>query len=110
MNIELLKLVVVVAIASSIIITALMQQIKKAFKFKNSKQIVRVSLIVSLIVGTLFAMYFSDLKLPYCIWSGLVSGIGAEGIYIALENKVFTPFGEMNNEDDIVIDRGDKNV
>lgn len=108
MDFELLKTVCVVAIAGGIITTATVQQIKSGIDFKNSRSIVWLSLVVSLIIGTLFARCFSDLSWTYCVWAGLITWIGAEAIYLALEEKVFTPFSDMKKDKATELKRKDE--
>lgn len=109
MDFELLKTVCVVAIAGGVITTAIVQQLKSAISFRNSKNIIWLSLVVSLVIGTLFAKCFSELNWIYCVWSGGFTWLGAEAIYLALEEKVFTPFKDMQKEDDVTeLPRGDE--
>lgn len=108
MNFDLLKNVCVVAIAGGVITTAIVQQLKSAISFKNSKNIIWLSLVVSLVIGTLFARCFSELTWVYCLWSGLITWLGAEAIYLALEEKVFTPFRDMQKDDVTELPRGDE--
>ena len=103
MNIDLLKVVCVVVIAGSIITTPTVQMIKNGVKVDNSKVFVWVSLVVSMVFGTLFARCFSDLSWVYCLWSGFITWLGAEAIYLTLEEKVFTPFSEIKQKDVIKI-------
>lgn len=85
MNGELLEQVVYTALAASVFTTAAVQQIKSGVNFKNSKILVWVSLAISMLLGTAFAKCFTDLKIMYCLWVGLVSWLGATGIYTGLE-------------------------
>ena len=93
LDFELIKLVLVVSIASSIITTAIIQKIKEHLKTKN--YLWYISLGVSIIFGTLFALCFSDLSILYCLWAGLISWIGASAIYSAFEDKIFKPYSKM---------------
>ena len=95
MNIELLKQVALVAVAASIFTTATVQQIKSGITFKKSKTLVWVSLIVSMVLGTLFALCFSNLSIIYSLWAGFTTWLGATGIYTALEDKIFKPYSEI---------------
>lgn len=95
MNMELLKQVAYVAVAGSIFTTATVQQIKSGINFKKSKTLVWVSLIVSMLIGTTFAICFSDLSIIYSLWAGFTTWLGAEAIYTMLENKIFKPYSEM---------------
>ena len=98
MNIDLLKTVCVVAIAGSIITTPTVQMIKSGVKVKNSKVFVWVSLFISLTLGTGFAKCFSELSWTYCLWAGFITWLGAEAIYLSLEEKIFKPFSEMKKD------------
>lgn len=110
MNIELLKIVLIVALSSSIITTALVQKIKEGFNFKKSKTIVIVSFFISMVIGTLFALSFSELILINCLWVGLISFIGADAIYKAFEDKIFTKFSDLQPKEEIIeIERSDIN-
>lgn len=93
LNFELIKNVLIVGIGAGIITTALVQKIKEGLKTK--KYLVLISFIVSMIIGTLFAKYFSDLSIIYCLWAGLFSFIGADVLYKTFEDKIFTPFSKM---------------
>lgn len=94
LDFDLVKLVLIGAIASSIICTATVQKIKEMISKK--KIINYISLGVSLIIGTLFALCFCDLDFISCLWVGLISWIGAGAIYKTFEDKVFKPFKKIN--------------
>lgn len=101
LDLELIKNVLMVAVASSVITTAFVQKIKEAITFKKSSRLVIVSFVVSMVVGTLFAMTFSDVELVNALWVGFVSFIGADTLYKMFEDKVFKSFGtivESNKE------------
>lgn len=89
-----IKNVLIVGIGAGIITTALVQKIKEALKTK--KYIVLISFIVSMVIGTLFAKYFSDLSIIYCLWAGLCSFLGADLLYKSFEDKIFKSFSKMN--------------
>lgn len=93
LDFNLIKSVLIVAIGSSIITTAVVQKIKETLNTK--KYLGLISLGVSIIIGTLFAMCFSDLSIINSLWVGLISWIGAEVIYKTFEDKIFTPFSKM---------------
>ncbi len=94
LDFELIKLLLIVSIASSIITTAIIQKIKENLKTK--KYLWYISLGVSILFGTLFALCFSELSLVNCLWVGLISWIGAGAIYSAFEDKIFKPYSKMN--------------
>ena len=93
LNIDLLKSILIVAISSSVITTAIVQKIKESLNSK--KYITLISFFISLIIGTLFAKFFSDINLVYSVWAGLFSFIGADALYLAFEDKIFTRFSNM---------------
>lgn len=95
LNIELIKNVLIIAMASSIITTAFVQKIKEAIEFKKSSRLVIVSFIVSMVVGTLFALTYGNVDLVNSLWIGFFSFIGADAIYKAFEDKMFKPFSEI---------------
>lgn len=99
---ELIKNVLIVGIGAGIITTALVQKIKEGLKTK--KYIVLISFIVSMIIGTLFAKYFSDLSIVYCLWAGLFSFIGADILFKTFEDKIFTPFSKMQKTVEVPAD------
>lgn len=94
LDFDLIKTILVVAIAGSIITTATIQKIKEILNAK--KYLGLISLGVSMIVGTLFAICFSDLSLVNCLWAGGICWLGADAIYKSFEGKIFTSFSQMN--------------
>lgn len=94
LDFDLIKNILIVAIGSSIITTAIVQKIKEIMPTK--KWISLISLGVSMIIGTLFAICFSELSLINCFWVGLCSWVGADALYKAFEDKIFTPFSKLN--------------
>lgn len=92
LNIELLKNILIVGISSSIITTSLMQKIKEGLKTK--KYICLISLLISLVVGTLFSRSFSNINWIYSIWAGFFSFIGADALYLTFEEKIFKRFSD----------------
>lgn len=93
LDFNLIKNILIVAIGSSIITTAVVQKIKETLNTK--KYLGLIFLGVSMIIGTLFAICFSDLKVVNCLWVGLISWIGADAIYKSFEDKIFKPFSKM---------------
>lgn len=96
LDFDLIKNVLIIAIASSIITTSFVQKIKEAITFKKSNRLVIVSFVVSMTIGTLFSLSFSDVNLINALWVGLMSFIGADTIYKMFEDKIFKPFGEIH--------------
>ena len=93
LDFELIKTILVVAIAGSIITTATIQKIKEILNTK--KYLSLIGLGVSMIIGTLFAICFSDFSLINCLWTGGICWLGADLIYKAFEDKIFKPFSKM---------------
>lgn len=106
MNIELVKQIIIVAIASSIISTAIVQKVKE--QLKSKKWLFFVGLVVSIGIGIVFALSFSELSLLSSVWVGIVSWIGADAIYKAFEDKIFKSFSNIDNAKTIVIERDDE--
>lgn len=103
MNIELIKNILIVAVGASVISTATIQKIKE--QLKNKKALFIVSLIVSIVIGTLFSLSFTELSLINSIWVGLVTWIGADALYKTFEDKIFTKFSDINNSYYVEIER-----
>lgn len=103
LNFDLLKNLLVVALASSIITTALVQRIKESFNFSNSSFLVIVSFIVSMTLGTLFSLSFSDANIIDSLWVGLISFLEADMIYKMFEDKIFTPYNKINDKNIVEI-------
>ncbi len=101
MNIDLIKEVLIIAVSSSIISTALVQKIKEGFNFKKSSKIIIVSFILSMIVGSLFSLSFTDLTIVNSLWVGLISFIGADVIYKAFEDKIFKSYKALEKTIDL---------
>ena len=95
MNLDLIKNILIVAIASSVISTAIIQKIKE--QLTNKKVLAIVSLIVSMLAGFLFAISFSELSWQNAIWVGVATYVGADALYKAFEDKIFKSFSSMNS-------------
>ncbi len=104
LNLVLIKNVLIIAIASSIISTSLIQRLKEGTKSK--KFMLLKSFIISMIIGITFSLTFSDINIIYSIWVGLISFIGADAIYKMFEDKIFSSLSDL--EDIIYIERGKK--
>ena len=105
MDLDLIKQILVVAMSSSIISTATIQKIKVALKNKTLLYI--LAFVISFAIGMLFALSFSNLDLKCSAWVGLVTWVGADAIYQAFEDKIFSSFSDMNTTNEIDIDRDD---
>lgn len=93
LNVTLLKSVLIVSIASSIISTTLVQRLKMAFK--STKYLLIYSFIISFSVGVAFSITFSDLSFIDSLWVGLISFIGADAIYQMFEDKIFSSLSSV---------------
>ena len=93
LDFDLIKLVLISGLASSVITTATVQKIKE--NLKSKKYICLISFIISMTIGTLFSYSFSDLSLINDLWAGFLTFIGADVIYKAFEEKIFKPFSEI---------------
>ena len=93
LDFNLIKLVLISALASSIITTACVQKVKE--NLKSKKYLTLISFGISMIIGTLFSYCFSDLSIVNSLWVGLISWIGADAIYKSFEDKIFKPFSKM---------------
>lgn len=106
-DLELIKFVAIAGIGASVISTPVIQKIKEMLPSKKFLKL--IACIISIAIGECFTLSFSDLGAVNGIWVGLITWAGASAIYQALENKLFTPFGEINKDDEIIIDRDDVN-
>lgn len=93
LDLELIKQVLIVSLASGCVTTVTIQKIKEQLKTK--KYILGLSFAVSMIVGTLFSKSFSDMNWGYCVWSGFFTWVDANLLYSALEDKIFTKFSDI---------------
>lgn len=86
LNLDLLRQMLVIAIALSTITCAFIQKTK--VKFKKSTCLCIYSLILNLLLGILFCNSFTNVSFPASLWVGLFSFIGADTIYKSLEGKL----------------------
>ena len=105
MDLDLIKQILVVAMASSIVSTATIQKVKGALKNKTLLYV--LALVISFAIGALFALSFSNLDIKNALWVGLITWVGADAIYQAFEDKIFTSFSDMNSNNEVNIDRDD---
>lgn len=106
LNFELIKNILIIGISAGIITTALVQKIKEGLKTKT--YISLISFGISMIIGTLFALCFSDISFVNCLWVGLISFIGADAIYKTFEDKIFKPFSKLNEVVEVPIENNIK--
>ena len=103
MNLEIIKQILIVSIAASILSTATIQKIKE--QLKSKKWLFFTSLISSITIGITFALSFTELSIINSIWVGLITWIGADAIYKSFEDKIFKKFSDI--EQVVEIERND---
>lgn len=103
MNLEIIKQILIVSIAASIVSTATIQKIKE--QLKSKKWLFFTSLISSITIGITFALSFTELSVINSIWVGLITWIGADAIYKSFEDKIFKKFSDI--EQVVEIERND---
>lgn len=108
LDFDLVKKILIIAIASGCVTTLTVQKIKE--QISKKKWLFLISFLVSMIIGTLFAKSFSDANWIYCVWAGFFTWIDANLLYLAFEDKIFKSFSDLDNRKKIVIDRKDDNV
>lgn len=99
LNFDLLKLVLISSIASSIITTATVQKIKE--NLRSKKFLMLISFGVSMIIGTLFSLSFSELNIINNLWVGFITFLGADAIYKAFEDKIFKSLSSLETNQNI---------
>ncbi len=103
MELEIIKKILIVSIAASIVSTATIQKIKE--QLKSKKWLFFASLISSVVIGITFALSFTELSLINSMWVGLITWLGADAIYKSFEDKIFKRFSDIENV--IEIERDD---
>lgn len=103
MNLEIIKQILIVSIAASIVSTATIQKIKE--QLKSKKWLFFISLVISIGIGIFFTLSFTELSIINSIWVGLITWIGADAIYKSFEDKIFKKFSDI--EQVIEIERND---
>lgn len=109
LNIDLLKNVLVISIASGCVCTLLIQKIKE--NLKSKKWLFLISILINMSVGTLFALSFSDISLEFAIWCGVFCLVDSSLLYNLLEDKIFKPYSEIEankKANAIELERNDK--
>lgn len=97
MNIDLIKTLLIIACASSVLSSAFVQKIKSASLIKCSSCLIYISFIVSLAFGIVFTLSFTNYNIIDSLWVGLFSFLGADTIYKAFEDKLFASYSNINN-------------
>lgn len=102
MNIDLIKSLLVVACASSILSTAFVQKFKAVSIIKCSSCLVYISFVISMLFGIIFTLSFTTYNIINALWVGLFSFIGADTLYKAFEDKIFKSYSNINSITEIV--------
>lgn len=105
MDYELLKQLLVIAIAVSVITCAFIQKTKGMFK--SSKVISIYSFIVNMVFGVVYCLSFTEIPILISLWVGVFSFVGADTLYKSLEGKLKS-YSDIIQKDIVVIPRGDK--
>ena len=95
MNIDLIKSLLLIALASSILSSALVQKIKGLSILKCSDCLLYISFGVSMMFGIIFTLSFTEYKIVHALWVGLFSFLGADSLYKAFEHKIFASFSKI---------------
>lgn len=106
MELELIKQILIVSIAASIISTATIQKIKE--QLTSKKWLFFTGLISSVTIGITFALSFTELSMINSIWVGLITWIGADAIYKSFEDKIFKRFNDIEHVTEIKRDDQDE--
>lgn len=97
MNIDLIKILLVISCASSILSSAFIQKIKCITLIKSSSYLIYISFLISMIFGVVFTLSFTDYDIINALWVGLFSFLGADSLYKAFEDKIFMSYSNINN-------------
>lgn len=84
-NLDLIIQILESSILVSCFTTAIVQKTKGIVPKKNL--VGAYSFLVNVLIGTLFMLSFSDSNLYNALWVGVLSFVGADSIYRALEEK-----------------------
>lgn len=106
MDLEIIKQILIVSIAASIVSTATIQKVKE--QLKSKKWLFFASLISSIVIGITFALSFTELSLINSIWVGLITWLGADAIYKSFEDKIFKKFSDIEQVTEIKRDDQDE--
>lgn len=101
MNIDLIKMLLVIACASSILSTAFVQKIKTASIIKCNSCLLYISFFVSMLFGVVFTLSFTKYNVMESLWVGLFSFLGADSLYKAFEDKIFSSYSKLQNVTEI---------
>lgn len=105
MNYELIKQLLVIAIAVSVITCAFIQKTKGMFK--SSKVISVYSFIINMVFGVVYCLSFTEISILLSLWVGVFAFVGADSLYKSLEGKLKSYSDIIKKEDIVVIQRGE---
>lgn len=95
MNVDLIREIITTSVMSSIFSTTLIQKFKE---YKIPKYILYLlSFVLSIGIGILFSLSFTNLNFINSIWVGFTTWIGADVIYKSLEDKLFSSYKNIEN-------------
>ena len=97
MNIDLIKMLLVIACASSILSTAFVQKIKTASIIKCNSCLLYISFFISMLFGVVFTLSFTKYDILESLWVGLFSFLGADSLYKAFEDKIFASYSKAQD-------------
>ena len=86
LKIELLKELLVIAIALSTVTCSFVQKTKRLFKCSNC--LCHYSFLVNMLFSIFFCITFTTVDFPHSLWVGLFSFLGADTIFKTLEGKL----------------------
>ena len=89
---------IISAITYNIIVTAIIQKIKKYSFIKHENQILIINLLLSLL-GIFFGMTFYKLPLLDSLWMPLFTFAGAPALYIILKNQTIIKYKPKSLQD-----------
>lgn len=95
MNLEIIKQILIVSIAASIVSTPTIQKIKE--QLKSKKWLSLTAFLVSMLIGIAFAQSFTELSKNNSIWVGFITWLGADAIYKSFEDKIFKKYSDIEN-------------
>lgn len=95
MNLEIIKQILIVSIAASIVSTPTIQKIKE--QLKSKKWLSLIAFLVSMLIGIAFAQSFTELSKNNSIWVGFITWLGADAIYKSFEDKIFKKYSDIEN-------------
>lgn len=104
-NIDSIRIFLIISITISSITCSFVQKTKVIFK--SSKYIIFYSLFINMAISILFCQTFTDVTLPNSLWIGLFSFIGADSIYKTLEGKI-SSYEEIMKQKHVTISK--KNI